>query len=273
MSRFRRQMRYTATVVVAFGALVAVGCAKDEPTVDSSATTPVTASSEGADTTAPGTSKPVDGDVCAMMDEFVDLGEDEMERGLDLIADIQAASPDDIADEWDVVTDTFVKINELDAEADFAEFVDLVSDPDFQAAAENIDEFAEDECGEDLGLSDLIDVSGTTDGTDGTDAKKVSIDDVQAYLEDNYDATAWWPVFDDATSWTRSGVSSTVEWTVTLSADGTNGVAADELVEGCQAMADYLDENEGAPVRVTITDSSDKRIVFRVPFAPCAEDL
>ena len=254
--------------------LVAAGCSKDE-TVTSTSTSTAVVSASG--TRAPETTQANDDpdEVCDLIEELNETDDNDIDRAGELLGEISDAAPADMEDDWYVLRDAFDQLSALgESDDDIAESLEIVTDPDFIEAADNIDTFAEDECGIDLGLGeDDLDTGGVTDdtvstGTGTEDDDPTSIDSVQAYLQENYGTEMWWPVIDDATSWGSTGTGDSVEWEIILSS--TTTLDAPDAIAACDALADYLDTYEDAlEVTVAIKGSDEVVLASRLAGEPC----
>lgn len=274
-------------VMVVLVAAVTLGCSSDETVTSTSTSTPVTASSSGSGTTeAPPGTDPDDADkgageyaeACAAIEEIDGMADnDDLASALLLFDDARDAGPEELAEHWDTLADTF---NELEAlgsdDAALTRAFELMADPAFMEAAAAIDDFAEEECGLDIDLDPAEenagglepDGPGSEDTTPG-DEDPTSIDSVQAYLQAEYRSESWWPVLDDATSWGSQGSGSEVSWSINLSSSDATTLSASELEAACDAMADYLDTYEDRDVSVEILDSDDAVLVSRGPGEAC----
>lgn len=271
-------------VMVVLVAAATLGCASDETVTSTSTTTPVTASSGGSGTTEapPGTDPDDEGgeyaEACALIEEIDSTANDDLESALLLFEDARDAGPEELADHWDTLSDTFTELEALGSDdAAMTRAFELLADPEFMEAAAAIDDFADDECGLDIDLDPSEENAGGLEpdgpGSEDTtpDGDPTSIDALQAHLEQEYGSEAWWPIIDDATTWSSSNTGSEVEWSVTLSGStDTAAVPAGDLEAACEAMADYLDTYEDSDVSIEILDADDAVLVSRAPGEACA---
>ena len=287
-----RITRRLSVALVAAGLLLAVGCAKDETLTTAPTTTPVTAVSGGGGDKTDGTT-PDDADedadkdkgsgsydeACSIIQDIDEVPEDDFEEAIALMGDARDASPDELADSWDVLIDVFDQLSAVESgsDAETTMMLELLEDPDFLAAAAAIDDFAEEECGIDIGLdpSEESDAPGGRTGDDEigapTDDDPTSIDAVQAYLASIHGDEVWWPVLDDASAWGSSG-SSDVLWTITLSSSSDwEALTAKDLESACNAISGYLLTNGDYSgfVEIEILDPDETVLVSKVEDGDC----
>lgn len=284
-------MRRFAVALAATGLLVAVGCSKEETVTASSTTAPVTASSGGgsgttepddtSDTTDPDSDKGSGeyAESCEAIEELEALDEengDDADQTFALMEQARDAGPDDLVDHWDTLIGVLEELEALgDSDEAFTRAFELYEDPEFIAAAGAIDDFAEEECGIDIDLDPTEEDSPgglSEDPTDTTDPDEdpTSIDALQSHLQSEFGTERWYDVLDGNVSWTSSGTPSKVTWTVAFGDDPiAEGMTIDDLVDVCDAMADYLDTHEGTDVEIDITGPGDAELVTRAPGESC----
>ena len=219
-----------------------------------------------------------------MVDELAGTNPEDVLGSLDILDELRVVAPDDVVADVDVMIDINEQYLGLDEQQNYDLGEELDGDPDFMDAAANLDEFGLDECGTEIGFfipfgpdrrtapldPDLFpDV--TSGGIPSGDDDPTSIDSLQAHLEKEYGTEDWWPVLDDATSWSSSGFSDVVEWEVTLSSSpASSALPVASLTAACDAMASYLDTYEDRDVEVTIASSDSVALVSRKAGEPCA---
>jgi hypothetical protein len=194
----------------------------------------------------------------------------EIDEVLGDVRTARDAGPDELADSWNVLLDALTALADLDTD-DVSGAMEIVLDPAYEKAVTKVTEYTERECG--FGLEGIDPKSsgsnespnGTTVGGTG-DLPEVcqrltglSEDDKTDPLSLYAARTSICRSHPDA-SWlawivARSAWSSQnkVEWAVTVpdDQDTTPTVSADDALEACIALDDYL-ESVGTQATITI---------------------
>lgn len=240
----------------------------------------VSACGGGSDSGATGS----DGDVeafCRVLrdaesQDDVDLG-DDFEAGMAQLQTFREDAPPAVQADLDVLIGKFEELNELEAasagddgtgvEAAF----EILLDPEFIAAAENVEAFGVDECGldastgDDAGFTDGGADAGVSDGPveapvsddglireaanvpdplfdpvfddDVVDPTEVSISGAAYFLDVNYTAAPWRTRL---SSWTTAGSGTDFDIVV-----GGTDISASDAAEICSAIAEYISSLNG----------------------------
>jgi hypothetical protein len=201
-------------------------------------------------------------------------GDEDSAATFALMEDARAAGPDELVAHWDTMIKLLGELDALDEESDeaLAKAFELFDDPEYLEAASAIDDFAAKECGLDIELDPTEEsAGGLTEDTIETDpdADPTSINAVQDHLRTRFGTEDWYEVLDGNVSWGAQGVRE-ITWTVTFGDDPADGGMSEaDLVDVCDAMADYLDEHERGDVSVELLDSADAVLVSRDPGEAC----
>jgi hypothetical protein len=282
-------------VVVAGALALAASCSDDEPA--STATGPVAQATSGEGTsttevdpegtapgTAPGTTRrtttteattsTTDGTsttaeltgFCAELRSLEDLDLDSDPKGaLARFEEVSAQAPPELAEPMATMQEALTTMAELDPDdpASLGRMFEVFLDPQVLAATEQINAYAREQCGFDLGLDEGAD--GGTDGgviipsTGGDDTTTTdpaddptSIDAVQTHLEATYPNGTWVEALEGGASWTVFNDS----WVVQSFGDTPMSTSA--AIDLCNAIRDYLDgETTGFDISVQDAEGTD----------------
>jgi hypothetical protein len=121
----------------------------------------------------------------------LDLSEDAP-GALAGIEQLAADAPDELRADFETFlsgVDGLAELNEDDPAA-LSRIFELMMDPEFEAAANAIEEFTAAECGIELGAGMGAGAAGSdTSGTDGSEPGEIELEDVDAVKDANQDAT------------------------------------------------------------------------------------
>jgi hypothetical protein len=232
-SRTRRRTQLSVLAVVIATAMWASGCS------DGDGTTTVSEQSDER----PSTSAPT-GDAseyCAAVEQL-----DAADGGLDLSEDADGAlagiermaelAPPELADQFETFLDGVRSLAQLDEDdpAALTAILELMTDPEFEAAADAIEEYTGEQCGIDLGAStgadssmdDLDDATGSGDMDEGL----IELEDVADVKDDNASST-----------WAEKLNTTVINFgrEVDVSSDA-GALSADEALAACNALLSAL---------------------------------
>jgi hypothetical protein len=245
-----RRLLIAATALLFVLALGA--CSDDDSSSDEAATDDV-----ATDDSAPASDEgsEADSEFCAEVEEQAELFEGSSDTGAtdeDLAAfdDLVAVAPETIQPDLETVRDTYVEISELGEDPDsIGDAFDILFDPEFIGAIEQVGIFLEEECGIDIETPSEAGLAGGDDGGSGADDEEaddgLSADGLRAYLES-----------EDADLEARIQSVATVDgFEISIGVRNLDDPA--EAVEICEVVSGYVyDEVGDADVTVVVNDTS-----------------
>jgi hypothetical protein len=243
-----RRLLIAATALLFVLALGA--CSDDDSSSDEAATDDV-ATDDSAPASDEGSGS--DSEFCAEVEEQAELFEGSSDAGAtdeDLAAfdDLVAVAPETIQPDLETVRDTYVEISELGEDpASIDEAFDILFDPEFIGAIEQMGIFLEEECGIDIETPSEAGLDGGDEGSDDEEEADdgLSADGLRAYLET-----------EDADLEARIQSVATVDG-LEVSVGVRNLDDPAEAVEICEAVSGYVyDEVGDADVTVVVNDTS-----------------
>lgn len=250
-------------VAAAVGSLLVAGCSKAEETSTTSTTAPATSAPTTTEKESPGTTKKKpgtttttkkksesgdpknpDSEYCQRAQEIADrFAEGD---ALDPIEDPGAFSaflgeaaaaaeelvdvaPESIEEDWQLMADTFGQLAAVEPDKVFEELMGLGTE--IEDAGDRIDEVTIEECGFPIGTNSSPDDEDldTTDTTRADGDAKITIDGIQAFLDDSYGSESW---VEDLDTWSVS--TFTGETTVTVGSPSPS-----DAVAACDAINDF----------------------------------
>lgn len=231
--RARRPSQLPLLAVVLAAALWASGCGGSETTTvsEQSDDRPTTSASDGGDAS----------EYCAAVEQL-----EVADGGLDLSQDADGAlagieqmaelAPPELTEQFDTFLDGVRSLAQLDEDDPSAltAILELMTDPEFEAAADAIEEYTGEECGIDLGASTGADSSmddlDDETASGGMDEGLIELDDVAQVKEENSSST-----------WADKLTTTVINFgrEVDVSSDA-GALSVDEALEACNALVSSL---------------------------------
>lgn len=233
--RSRRSRPLLALVLAAIAAL-ATGCGGGGEVV-------LPAPKESDERPAPDDGDGSASEYCAAVAELEATDDSEMDdpaKAVESLAVLGGVAPDELKPSFEVLADVVGELAGLDeSDPDYlARSLEIVFDPSVQEAAGRIDEFTIDECG--IDLDDSSDDPFAEDPSDGSDSDAgadempadegvgdIDLEHIDGIKEAN-----------SAASWSSKLRTTTItnDTYVTLAADPTDPVTAEEAMAACEAI-------------------------------------
>jgi hypothetical protein len=231
--RSRRRPQLSILAVAVASALWVSGCGGGETTTvsEQSDDRPTTSASGGGDAS----------EYCAAVEQLevadggLDLSEDA-DGALAGIEQMAELAPPELTEQFETFLDGVRSLAQLDEDDPSAltAILELMTDPEFEAAADAIEQYTGEECGIDLGASTGADSSmddlDDESASGGMDEGLIELDDVAQVKEENSSST-----------WADKLTTTVINFgrEVDVSSDA-GALSVDEALEACNALVSSL---------------------------------
>lgn len=239
--------RLLALLLTALLVTFLAGCSDDDGgSSDDAASSDDSVADGGGSAEAEELCATIEGDVVAVLEGDSEEIPDDALAALD---DAVAAAPSQIQPDLETVRDTLAEVSELDGSLEDAEAIfDLLLDPEFIGAIEQVGLFLESECDIDIETPSEAGVAegdGEGDEADAEEDDGLSTDGLRAYV-----------AAEDAAIEDRFQSVATVDgFEISVGVVGLD--SGDEAVEICELISGYVyDEVGDAGVTITVNDTS-----------------